>query len=378
MGRSRDWLVVVAATAAGLVVGLTVALLVSETYRASGAVILTRQGKAPGGDPGLAQAVVAAEDLLRSRAVVVSAAANLKLTKAPEALLDDVHVSGDPETSLIRIAVDGSSPEGARRLAQELAEVFTVLYNGRFGPETTASIWETPRAEPEPVSPDRAFDTGLGGAAGFAVGLALVALRRRPRAEPGAIPAAPEPTPAPMPPEPEPDPEPDLERERMLSQRLDAVTARELALARSAAKLALRERELTEREQTIPVEPEPVEPEPVEPEPVEPEPVPEPEPRPEPEPVVPQEPFVVPRAGAWLVADVERLLAEHGGAFPERRDELGFYLESFRDVALPGGGVPAGVEVVVEDVFADLIDHARAQTARASVSNSFPQEIERP
>ncbi len=355
MGRSRDWLVVVAATAAGLAVGLTVALLVSETYRASGAVILTRQGKAPGGDPGLAQAVVAAEDLLRSRAVVVSAAANLKLTEAPEALLDDVHVSGDPETSLIRVAVDGSSPEGARRLAQELAEVFTVLYNGRFGPETTASIWETPRAEPEPVSPDRAFDTGLGGAAGLAVGLALVALRRRPRAEPGAIPAAPEPIPAPMP------PEPDLERERMLSQRLEAVTARELALARSAAELALRERELTEREQTIPVEPEPVEPEPV-----------------EPEPAVPQEPFVVPRAGAWSVADVERLLVEHGGAFPERHDELGFYLESFRDVALPGGGLPAGVEVVVEDVFADLIDHARAQTSRASVSNSFTQEIERP
>jgi hypothetical protein len=52
---------------------------------------------------------------------------------------------------------------------------------------------------------------------------------------------------------------------------------------------------------------------------------------------------------------VEDLLARHGASFPERREELGFYLESFREVAGPDGRLPAGVQAVVEDVFGDLI-----------------------
>jgi hypothetical protein len=65
------------------------------------------------------------------------------------------------------------------------------------------------------------------------------------------------------------------------------------------------------------------------------------------------------------VADVRRLLAEQGPAFPERLEELSFYLETFRDVAEPDGHLPVGVEVVVEDVFADLIASARSAELRA-------------
>ncbi len=84
-------------------------------------------------------------------------------------------------------------------------------------------------------------------------------------------------------------------------------------------------------------------------------------PEPEPEPAVS---FVQPYPGTWTVADVERLLAEQGPAFPERQEELSVYLESFRDVAGPDGLLPVGVEVVVEDVFADLIASARTAELR--------------
>ena len=69
--------------------------------------------------------------------------------------------------------------------------------------------------------------------------------------------------------------------------------------------------------------------------------------------------FERPGRGQWTVADVERLVAQHGPEFPERADELNTYLESIRGVAESDGSLPAGVEVLVEDVFADLIARAR-------------------
>jgi hypothetical protein len=74
-------------------------------------------------------------------------------------------------------------------------------------------------------------------------------------------------------------------------------------------------------------------------------------------------PFRAPRLGEWTVYDVERLLAEQGPAFPDRADELRAYLDSFREVAAPGGRLPGGVEAVMEDVFRDLIERA-AERAR--------------
>jgi hypothetical protein len=59
------------------------------------------------------------------------------------------------------------------------------------------------------------------------------------------------------------------------------------------------------------------------------------------------------------VADVERLLAEQGPSFPERREELELYLQTFRGVASPDGRLPGDVDLVLEDVFGALIARAR-------------------
>jgi hypothetical protein len=63
--------------------------------------------------------------------------------------------------------------------------------------------------------------------------------------------------------------------------------------------------------------------------------------------------------GEWTVADVEQLLADQGDGFPELREELEIYLDSFRTVAADDGRLPGDVGFVIEDVFAPLIERAR-------------------
>lgn len=280
--------VVLAATLAGLGIALAVTLLQESTYRASGTLVLTREGRAPGDDPTLAPATAAAVELLRTLGVADSVVANLRLDESPAELLDRIDVDADPQSSLLRVSVEGGAAQGARRIAQELAEVFTVLYNARFGPGVTVSIWEAPRADDGRISPQPARNLALGALAGALAGIALVALRRRPRREqpPIVMPAV------------------------------------------------------------VPSTPPPAQPTPVEPAPAEPA------------------AFVRPESGEWTVADVERLLAEQGDSYPERQEELGVYLSSFRDVAGPDGRLPGGVQGLVEEVFEGLLEAARGPGGR--------------
>jgi capsular polysaccharide biosynthesis protein len=275
--------VVLAATLAGVGVALALTLLQPSTYRASGTLVLTREGRAPGDDPTLAPATAAATELLETRGVAESVVANLRLDDSPERLLDRIDVDADPQSSLLRLSVEGDDAPRARRIAQELTEVFTVLYNTRYGPGVTVSIWEAPRADEGSVSSRPARNLALGALAGALLGLAAGSLPRPHRRRRGPI----EPAAADV-----PTPE----------QHASTTT-------------------------------------------------------PEPATV-----FVPPEPGEWTVADVERLLAEQGGAFPERRDDFDLYLASFRDVAGSDGRLPGGVEAILEEEFAELIElaHGRA------------------
>jgi capsular polysaccharide biosynthesis protein len=315
---------VLAGAAAGLAAAAVLTLLQSSTYRADASIALVRQGQPPGDDPALAQAAEAAAELFRSRAVVEPAIANLRLDESPDELLDRVDVESEPGSSLVRVAVDAPSADEARRTAQEFAEVSTVLFNDRFGPQTSASIWEAPRAQDDPVSPKPARNLALGALLGALAGSVLLFRRRRPVEADGSAKTS-------------------RADARLQKQRLAAVAARERQVARRAAELNVRERELAG------TAPQPVEP-----------PAP-PAPPPEPEAVreAATGPFHLPRLGEWTVGDVERLLAEQGDAFPDRREELGFYVDSIRDVAGADGRLPAGVEAIVEEVFADLIARSK-------------------
>ena len=265
--------------AVGLLVAGALTLLQDSTYRADASIVLVREGRPPGSDPQLARAAETAAELFDSRAVAESAIRNLGLETSAEDLLDRVDVEAQEGSSLLRVEVDAPSAEEARRIAQDVSEVATVLFNDRFAPQTVASVWEPAGASDERVSPKPARNLALGALLGALAGLALVlaALRR--------------------PPSPPPAP-----------------------LAEQAAA---------------------------------------PQPRAEPAAEPRAVPFLLPRFGEWRIADVERLLAEQGTAFPEQREELEIYLDSFRTVAGPDGRLPGDVDLVLEDVFADLIARSR-------------------
>jgi len=252
--------------AVGLLLGVAVTLLQDSTYRADASVVLVREGQPPGNDAQLEEAAAAAAELFDSRAVAASAIRNLGLDDTPRDLVDRLDVDSGASSSLVRLTVEAPSKEEARRTAQEAAEVATVLFNDRFAPQTTASVWEPAAAEEERISPKPARNLALGLLLGALVGLGIVLVR--------------------------------LFRDERSSRTVAP------PVEASAA-------------------------------------------------------FRVPRSGEWTVADLERLLAEQGDAFPDRRDELEVYLESFRSVAGPDGRLPGDLELVIEDVFGPLIERTR-------------------
>lgn len=204
---------------------------------------------------------------------------NLGLDETPEELLDRVDVEASEGSSLVRIDVEGRNRVEARRAAQEVAEVATVLFNDRFAPETTASVWEPAVAAAERVSPRPAPNLALGlrSALSSASASSWSAWARR-----GG-------------------------RGRPRRGRLCRPTAPRRSRPRSRSPL-----------------PRPV-------------------------------------AQLWRVDGSRRRAAagRSGRAFPEQRAELEIYLDSFRTVAGEDGRLPGDVDLVLEDVFAPLIERAR-------------------
>ncbi|MGZ8783199.1 MAG: YveK family protein [Gaiellaceae bacterium] len=292
MGGDRRLLVL--ATTAGIVLAAVVTFLQDSTYRADASVVLVRAGQPPGSDAALSRAAESAEELFDSRAVAESALRNLGLDESPDELLDRVDVDARAGSSLVRIEVEAPSAEEARRTAQELSEVSTVLFNDRFSPQTVASVWERASADGDRVSPKPVRNLALGALLGALAGWALL-LRGRDSPAPRSRPV------------PETAPQP---------------------AARAAAV-------------------------------VEPPAGPEPAAAAEPPPPA-AGPFRLPGFGEWTVADVERLLTEQGPAFPERSEELETYLHSFRAVADADGRLGGDVDLVIEDVFAELISRSGA------------------
>lgn len=284
--------------AAGLAAAGLVTALQGTTYRSDASIVLVREGQPPGDDPQLAAAAAAAADLFVSRAVASSAIANLGLDDSPDAFVERLDASAKPESSLVRIEVDAPTREEARRAAQEVAEVATVLFNDRFGPRTVASVWEPPGADPERVSPQPARNLAAGALVGALLGLLALALAkallRIPRAPVVRTPGPPASAAAGSDPGSDPG----------------SVPASEPAPPPASGL------------------------------------------------------FVMPGFGEWTIADVERLVAEHGDAFPERREEVELYVDALRSVAGPGGRLPGDVDLVIEDVFAELI--ARSGATRRS------------
>ena len=165
-------------------------------------------------------------------------------------------------------------------------------------------------------------------------------------------------------PPPEPAADPELERrERELEERIAVLTERERQLARRAAAVAGQEREAASaagalERRTAELEEwaaeldarraEPPEPPPEEAPPVQAV----PEPQEAPRPAAAQQPL---SDGRWNLFQLERLVDERSGEFPERVEEWSSYLYFLREYAHPDGTVPASFDVLIEETFGELV-----------------------
>ena len=317
---------VLAGTAAGVAAALVLTLLQSSTYRADVSIALVRQGQPPGDDPALARAAEAAAELFHSRAVAEPAIANLRLDESPAELLDRVSVETAAESSLIRISVEAPSRDEARRTAQELTELMTVRFNDRFGPATAATVWEAPRADEDRVSPRPARNLALGALFGALLGALASAVAGRRRAAPTAG--------HPREPRLEALAAELAERTAALDERVRSITARELALARRAARAA------------VPASPS------FEEAAAEPEPEPEPEPAPVPVPVQP-EPLDGAPATLWRL---EQLVAAKPSEDVYVQSDREATLFLLRDYAGVDGRIPQQFDGLVWETFGELLD----------------------
>jgi len=356
-GLARRWWPLAAGVLAGIVVAMLVSLLGSTSRTAEAKVLIT----SPAGTAAVRPLLGNLRELATSGVVAGNVKSTLRLPESAETLRRHLDASVRPGSEVIAITATDASADRARQLAQEAAVVFGQLVEARFGtstPELHAAGLDSAHVL---AGPDRHFlRNGLIGAlVGLLLGAAaMFVLAGRRREAPVAVPAG--------------DDRELEERERLLEERLKAVTAREREVATRVGKaaardkesearnaeLATKERALDDRMGKLAKKERELEQRPAPPPPPPPPPPPEPVPAPEPEPVAPPEPAPerITRAGAWNVDDLERAVARQSNASAEQAEEWSTYLFFLREHASSDGALPPQFDGLVEDVFGSVVD----------------------
>ena len=361
-GVARRWWPLAAGVVLGILVGLLVSLLGSGTRRAEASVLIS----SPSGIAAVKPMLPNLQQLAVSGVLAGNVRSTLRLSEPTSELRRHLHADVRPASEVIVIAATAGQADRARQVAQEAAVVFSQLVDAHFGttePELHAALLDSAHVL---ASADRhVLRNALAGAL---VGLLLAAaamfvLGSRSQVVPVGVGV--------------PDDADYEKRERVLEQRVLAVTARERALAGRAGKLASRERELDEREATQTREerelraraddaaatkrelaeragevaarekeleaaagapaPEPVQPEPV------------------PEPSAPPAPAAT---AAWNLNELEKAVQARTNPSPEQAEEWRTYLFLLREHATQDGVLPRSFEPLIREVFAEVL-HVR-------------------
>jgi hypothetical protein len=270
---------------------------------------------------------------------------------------------------VIVIAATEGQADHARQIAQEAAVVFSQLVDAHFGitkPELHAALLDSAHVL---ASADRhVLRNALAGAlVGLLIGAAaMFVLASLSQLIPVGVSAR-------------VDDDADYKkRERVLEQRVHAVTARERALAGQAGKLASRERELDEREATqtraerelrartddaaatkreLAERAGEVAAREKELEAAAAAPAPEPaQPEPTPERSAPPAPAAA--TAAWNLNELEKAVQARTNVPPEQGEEWRTYLFLLREHATQDGVLPRSFEPLIREVFAEVL-HAR-------------------
>jgi capsular polysaccharide biosynthesis protein len=284
-------LLAVAATLAGLAVGLGAALSEGRPYRAEETLVLVR-GSVPLSDASVAQSLAATIRTLGDAQVVTSNVARA-LGLSEHVVRERTSVSLVSGTAALRIRADGPGPTQAVRLAQQYGAVLTALVRSRFASLSLNAF-------------DSAHGAGRAGRdwAGNLVPAVLVGLLAGVGG--GAL----------------------------LQRRSRGATAR---LSR-------------ERKPRGPREPKPGRGAEARPEPQSPRPPPPPAPKPEPQP----EPRPSPAPAPWSLPELRRRVDAARGDHPERVGEWEIYLDLLAEHEVDGA-LPGSFAGLIEDVFGSIL-----------------------
>jgi polysaccharide biosynthesis transport protein len=190
--RRHAWLIVATVVAALVVVSI---YTVSKTsvYRASTGIVVGQGGGffEPGFGGDVEPFTLTMSNLLRSNVVAEQVIQEQGLQTSPNALLDRLHVTTKPSSSVLEVSYDSTDKAEALRILGSVGTVFASLVEqklnsqttgptgtpGATGPPITARVFDPPHLEPGRVAPRPARDLAFALALGLAIGLVLAFVR---------------------------------------------------------------------------------------------------------------------------------------------------------------------------------------------------------
>jgi succinoglycan biosynthesis transport protein ExoP len=116
--------------------------------------------------------------LFRSDAVAAGAIRRLRLDTTPKKLLKDFTAT-TTSGAVVEASYDAPDPDEAERVLRALSAALTGLLERRLDLSYEITVFNPPRADPDPVSPNVALALAFGGALGLALGLLAAVLRER-------------------------------------------------------------------------------------------------------------------------------------------------------------------------------------------------------
>jgi hypothetical protein len=355
IAAARRWWALAAGILLGVAVGVLVSVLGSSSRRAEASVLISSSA----GPQAVRPMLPNLRELAMGGVVAGNVRSTLRLTESTEKLRSHLHATVRPQSEVIAISATDSHADHARQVAQEAAVVFAQLVGARFGtdkPELHAAVLDSAHAQ---GGPERHLlrNGAIGALAGLLLGAAtMFVLASR---DPQTVIV-------------ESDDTEMTRRESLVDQRVQVVTARERRLAEHMGKLAVREKELekglaklaaaerkvkadadevaasrkklADRKAQLAVDERELATRPA-----------APAPEPDSPTIAPAPALPVPH-GTWNLVDLQRAVDAHASSSPAQAEEWRMYLFFLREHASQDGSLPRSFDLLIADVFADVLD----------------------
>jgi capsular polysaccharide biosynthesis protein len=185
----RHWWIVVLAVIVGGAAATAVTLKETKLYQASVQLVVGQSNSllSSNASVGVQTYTQSVTQLLESNVVATEAIAGSGYHIAPKTLLDRLTVTNLPDSSVLLVQYDATSPHAALATLDSISSSFVALYHTNFarpgsalaatGGPVTITIFDPPHLTVGAVSPRKTRNVLLGIIAGLVVGLVLAIIR---------------------------------------------------------------------------------------------------------------------------------------------------------------------------------------------------------